>query len=336
MAGPSLAALIESQLPDFVVEDYPLVTNFLSKYYEALSISEGPQDILNNFERYLDVDTFSPEILVKTASLDIEIPLGTDNINITVDSTDGFPDSNGMIMIDQEIFLYESKTDTIFWNCVRGYSAKTKVGDLYEPINFVESVAAVHKQFAVVNNLSNLLLAALIKNYEEQYTSGFPYPYLRDQTNKNLLVKRIKDFYNVKGTPQSLEFIFQMLFSVKPDIIYPKENVYKSSESGWNSKELLVCEVISGDIRKIVGNEIIQSPDPYNPELTAASAIIDNIVGEPYQGSLQYTLTISPGSKEGIFAIARRTFLMNDVSTNAGLGDRIDVFSTIGLSLIHI
>lgn len=330
MAGPSLAALIESQLPDFVVEDYPLVTNFLSKYYEALSISEGPQDILNNFERYLDVDTFSPEILVKTASLDIEIPLGTDNINITVDSTDGFPDSNGMIMIDQEIFLYESKTDTIFWNCVRGYSAKTKVGDLYEPINFVESVAAVHKQFAVVNNLSNLLLAALIKNYEEQYTSGFPYPYLRDKTNKNLLVKRIKDFYNVKGTPQSLEFIFQMLFSVKPDIIYPKENVYKSSESGWNSKELLVCEVISGDIRKIVGNEIIQSPDPYNPELTAASAIIDNIVGEPYQGSLQYTLTISPGSKEGVFAIARRTFLMNDVSTNAGLGDRIDVFSTIG------
>jgi len=330
MAGPSLAALIESQLPDFVVEDYPLVTNFLSKYYEALSISEGPQDILNNFERYLDVDTFSPEILVKTASLDIEIPLGNTNIDITVDSTDGFPDTNGMIMIDQEIFLYESKTDTIFWNCVRGYSAKTKVGDLYEPINFVESVAAVHKQFAVVNNLSNLLLAALIKNYEEQYTSGFPYPYLRDQTNKNLLVKKIKDFYNVKGTPQSLEFIFQMLFSVKPDIIYPKENVYKASESGWNNKELLVCEVISGDIRKIVGNEIIQSPDPYNPELTAASAIIDNIVGEPYQGSLQYTLTISPGSKSGIFAIARRSFLMNDISTNAGLGDRIDVFSTVG------
>ena len=330
MAGPSLAALIESQLPDFVVEDYPLVTNFLSKYYEALSISEGPQDIINNFEKYLDVDTFSPEILVKTASLEIEIPLGTDNINITVDKTDGFPDHNGIIMIDQEIFLYESKTDTIFWNCVRGYSAKTRVGDLYEAINFVDSAAAVHKQYAVVNNLSNLLLAALIKNYEEQYTSGFPYPYLRDETNKNLLVKRIKDFYNVKGTPQSLEFIFQMLFSVKPDIIYPKENVYKSSESGWNSKELLVCEVISGDIRKIVGNEIIQTPDPYNPELTAASAIIDNIVGEPYQGSLQYTLTISPGSKSGIFAIARRSFLMNDVSTNAGVGDRIDVFSTVG------
>ena len=51
MAGPNLAALIESQLPDFVVEDYPLVTNFLSKYYEALSISEGPQDIINNFEK---------------------------------------------------------------------------------------------------------------------------------------------------------------------------------------------------------------------------------------------------------------------------------------------
>ena len=330
MAGPSLAALIESQLPDFIVEDYPLVTNFLSKYYEALSISEGPQDVINNFEKYLDVDTFSPEILVKTASLEVEITLSTDNIDITVDNTDGFPNSNGMIMIDQEIFLYTSKTQTQFKNCIRGYSAKTELGDLYNDIKFVDSAAAVHKQYAVVNNLSNLLLAALIKNYEEQYTSGFPYPYLRDQTNKNLLVKRIKDFYNVKGTPQSLEFIFQMLFSVKPDIIYPKENVYKASESGWNNKELLVVEAISGDIRKVVGNPVVQSPDPYNPELTAANAIIDNIVGEPYQGSLQYTLTISPGSKEGEFAIARRTFLMNELSSSAGPGDRIDVFSTIG------
>ena len=51
MAGPSLAALIENQLPDFIVEDYPLVTNFLSKYYEALALSEGPTDIINNFEK---------------------------------------------------------------------------------------------------------------------------------------------------------------------------------------------------------------------------------------------------------------------------------------------
>ena len=330
MAGPNLAALIESQLPDFVVEDYPLVTNFLSKYYEALSISEGPQDIINNFEKYLDVDTFSPEVLVKTANLQIEIPLGTAKIDITVDTTDGFPSKNGMIMIDQEIFLYSTKTKTKFLNCIRGYSAKTNVGDLYSPVKYLDSAAAEHKAYAKVNNLSNLLLAALIKNYEEQYTSGFPYPYLKDETNKNLLVKKIKDFYNVKGTPQSLEFIFQMLFSVKPDIIYPKENVFKNSESGWNSKELLVVEVISGDIRKIVGNEIRQTPDPYNPELTAATAIIDNIVGEPYQGTLQYTLTISPGSKKGTFAIARRSFLMNDLSVNADEGDRIDVFSTVG------
>lgn len=330
MQGPSLAALIENQLPDFIVEDYPLVTNFLSKYYEAISIGEGPTSIIQNFEKYLDVDTFSPEILVKTCSLEQEIADGSANIHITVDKTDGFPDKNGLIMIDQEIFLYETKNDTQFQNCIRGYSAKTTIGDLYNDINFLDSNTSVHKQFAEVSNLSNLLLAGLIKQYEEQYTSGFPYQYLRDQSNKNLLVKRIKDFYQVKGTPQSLEFIFQILFSVKPDIFYPKENVFKSSESGWNSKELLLVEVISGDIREVVGNEIRQVPDPYNPELTSALAIIDNIVGEPYQGSRLYTLTISPGSKEGKFSIARRTFLMNALSQNAGVGDRIDVFSTIG------
>tara|TARA_Y100000361_G_scaffold69963_2_gene61763 strand:- start:512 stop:12706 length:12195 start_codon:yes stop_codon:yes gene_type:complete len=330
MAGPNLSTLIESQLPDFIVEEYPLVTNFLSKYYEALTISEGPQDIINNFERFLDVDTFAPEVLVKTCILQQEIPLGTTKIDILANKTDGFPRRNGLIMIDQEIFLYERVEGNVFKNAIRGYSAKTKLGDLYNDLTYEETNPQVHKQFAEINNLSNLLLAGLIKNYEEQYTSGFPYQYLRDETNKNLLVKKIRDFYNVKGTPQSLEFIFQMLFSVKPDIFYPKESVFKSSESGWNSKELLVVEVIDGDIRKIVGNEIRQTPDPYNPELTPASAIIDNIVGEPYQGSLQYTLTISPGSKEGQFAIARRSFLMTDLSPNAGRGDRIDVFSTVG------
>ena len=64
-------------------------------------------------------------------------------------------------MIDQEIFLYESKTTTMFVNCVRGYSAKTKIGDLYNDITFVESNVQVHKQFAEVSNLSNLLLASL-------------------------------------------------------------------------------------------------------------------------------------------------------------------------------
>jgi hypothetical protein len=330
MAGPNLSALIESQLPDFIVEDYPLVTNLLSKYYEAISISEGPQDIINNFEKYLDVDTFAPEVLVKTCKLQQEIANGSDKIDILVDRTDGFPDANGLIMIDQEIFLYTKKTTTEFKGCIRGYSARTEIGDLYTPANFIESNTQIHKQFAEVSNLSNLLLAGLIKQYEEQYTSGFPYQYLKDQTNKNLLVKRIKDFYKVKGTPQSLEFIFQILFSVRPDIIYPKDNVFKASESGWNSKELLLVEAISGDIRQIVGNTITQTPDPYNPELKEATAIIDNIVGEPYQGSLQYTLTISPGSKVGEFAIARRSFLMTEVSPNAGRGDRIDVFSTIG------
>ena len=330
MAGPNLSALIESQLPDFIVEDYPLVTNLLSKYYEAISISEGPQDIINNFEKYLDVDTFAPEVLVKTCKLQQEIANGSDKIDILVDRTDGFPDANGLIMIDQEIFLYTTKTTTEFKGCIRGYSARTEIGDLYTPANFIESNTQIHKQFAEVSNLSNLLLAGLIKQYEEQYTSGFPYQYLKDQTNKNLLVKRIKDFYKVKGTPQSLEFIFQILFSVRPDIIYPKDNVFKASESGWNSKELLLVEAISGDIRQIVGNSITQTPDPYNPELKEATAIIDNIVGEPYQGSLQYTLTISPGSKVGEFAIARRSFLMTEVSPNAGRGDRIDVFSTIG------
>ena len=175
MAGPNLSALIESQLPDFIVEDYPLVTNLLSKYYEAISISEGPQDIINNFEKYLDVDTFAPEVLVKTCKLQQEIANGSDKIDILVDKTDGFPDANGLIMIDQEIFLYTTKTTTEFKGCIRGYSARTEIGDLYTPANFIESNTQIHKQFAEVSNLSNLLLAGLIKQYEEQYTSGFPY-----------------------------------------------------------------------------------------------------------------------------------------------------------------
>ena len=44
---------------------------------------------------------------------------------IDVESTYGFPESNGILKIDSEIILYKSKTDTSFVDCTRGFSGIT-------------------------------------------------------------------------------------------------------------------------------------------------------------------------------------------------------------------
>ena len=70
--------------------------------------------------------------------------------------TDGFPETNGLLQIDEEIILYQSKTDTTFEGCVRGFSGVTDYTGTNTPdqLTFKESLSADHKKGATIVNLN--------------------------------------------------------------------------------------------------------------------------------------------------------------------------------------
>ena len=118
-----LNKIIESQLPEFLVADFPKAVDFFKQYYISQEKQGGNIDLVDNLDRYIRVDNLVPEVVVGKTTLSSGIS-ATDT-TITVPSTKGFPDDYGLLKIDDEIITYTGKTDTTFTGCIRGFNGIT-------------------------------------------------------------------------------------------------------------------------------------------------------------------------------------------------------------------
>ena len=204
-----ISTLIETQLPEFITTEYELFSKFVSKYYEAQEVQGGTLDVINNLQKYADIDYYEQNILRQHDTLDVSISNTSDTI-VLQDAT-SFPKQDGYVRIDDEIIFYATRTDTTLNGCSRGISGNTKLGDLYHLSEYVSTTAVAHVAGQKVYNVSNLFLYALVKNFEKQYLGSFPEKYLRESVDKRTLIKRIQNFYKAKGTDSSIKFIFNSI-----------------------------------------------------------------------------------------------------------------------------
>ena len=210
-----ISYLVESQLPDFINEEYELFSKFVKKYYEQLELQGQPLDIITNIETYRDIDFYEKNILKQSSKLTGS--LGASDSTITVDDATSFPKNGGYIKIDDEICYYAERTDTQFLEVSRGVSGNTTLGDLYKESTFVTTQAATHLNGSTVQNISNLFLYALVKSFESQYLADFPEAYLKEGVDKRTLIKNIASFYQSKGTDKSIKFLFKCLIKDDPE-----------------------------------------------------------------------------------------------------------------------
>jgi hypothetical protein len=96
---------IYNQLPDFVKADYPAFEKFLEYYYKSQEKTGQPQNIINEFQKLLNIDEYDFK-LIRSESALLEPVTATDDI-ITVESVDDFLEKNGSILLDEEIIYYE-------------------------------------------------------------------------------------------------------------------------------------------------------------------------------------------------------------------------------------
>ena len=45
--------IIENQLPEFILADFPKAVDFFQQYYISQEFQGGPSDLINNFDQYL-------------------------------------------------------------------------------------------------------------------------------------------------------------------------------------------------------------------------------------------------------------------------------------------
>jgi hypothetical protein len=325
-----ISSIVESQLPAFVREEYPLVSELLTEYYRSLESKGSSYDILQNIDQYLKVNNLAN--LIETTTTISDVTFVSDSIN--VESTNGFPKTYGIIQIDNEIILYKSKTQTTFNECVRGFSGikEYSIGNS-EDFLFSSTEIQEHPTNAKVLNLSALFLKEFFNKIKKQIGYGFDDRELNSNVNQNLFLKQSKDFYTSKGTDRSFEILFRVLYGKDVEVILPRTYLIEPSNAQYRVTKNFVVEPIEGDIENLLNKTIFQ--DQYKNiqksfgTITDIQKIVDGN-NEYYTLILDYDFdkdSIVSGSIFGDLKIHPKTTILEDLQISS---DNIVVDSTIG------
>lgn len=327
-----ISSIVESQLPLFVREDYPLVAELLTEYYRSLEFKGSSYDLLHNIDQYVKVNNLSN--LVESTNLTSDI--GFIDTDIFVDNTEGFPNTYGLIYIDNEIILYKSKTLTSFNECIRGFSGITEfsVGNT-EDLSFSSTETESHLSKASVINLSSLFLKEFFLKLKKQFLPGFDGRELYENLNENLFLKQSKDFYTSKGTDRSFEILFRVLYGKNVDVILPKDYLIRPSNAEYRVTKNLVVEPLEGDVELLKNKTIFQDNYKNIPKSFGTVVDVEKLIKnetEYYVLKLDYDfdkdVSVS-GTIFGELQIHPKTKIIDDVLIDS---DTIIVDSTLGFS----
>ena len=207
--------VVASQLPRYVREDFPLLGEFLEQYYVSQETQGGTYDLIQNLDQYVKVEELTNLKTETILSSDISF---TDSVISTTNDnnfTDGFPERNGLIQIDNEIISYEYTNTTQFVNCTRGFSGITSYisSTVPDELVFESSVPQKHKKGAVIKNLNVIFLQLFFRKLKEQIAPGFAERDLFTGLNKRTLSTK-EGFYTSKGTDESFKILLEH-YSVK-------------------------------------------------------------------------------------------------------------------------
>lgn len=345
IVGPS--SLVESHLPNYVVENYGKFVSFMKDVAESSERIGFGQHLISNLTKYRDFSNYRDRIVSSTtleANLydfdvnpilitwgelrqisnpnssyfwkltSVEVndqvnvspelrefppnsPVGeaaendilvrnrenTEYVNIGSYETQivqitngfGFPEKNGIILIDDEVILYRTRKGNTLSGIVRGGSAYTELSTFTTPGKYLNSEITSHSSGALVFNLSTLFLVSILDNIHDSFTAGISRSRVNEKVNHSLLICNIIDFFQSKGTKLGIQALFKMIFGdSNVDVSYPGDLMIVPSESTW-AKDLL-CTSVPVARQFYDKNEIVGSPGKLTGSTIQLKSYSDN------------------------------------------------------------
>ena len=322
--------IIDNQLPEFILDENPKFSEFLKQYYISQEYPGGPVDIAENLDQYLKFDNLTPEVIASNISLSTNI---TSTVGIiTVTSTKGFPSEYGLLKIDDEIITYTGITTNTFTGCIRGFCGIVDYHQSIDPeeLEFSTSKASSHDADSPVINLSSLFLKEFYKKLKYSFAPGFDGVELSPNLKVDNFLKRVKDFYASKGTNESFEILFNVLYNVNSKILNTEDFLLKPSESEYIRREVLIAELITPEANpyNLVGEEIRSNDESASGPVSKVDIITRN-------GKVLYKIELFSGYDDnnlvfGKFAITPKTKVSDSISIGSSV---ITVDSTVGFDV---
>ena len=319
-----ISHLIESQIPEFLNQESPLFKSFLEQYYESQEHQSGMTDLASNLAEYRKIGAFNDETLIASTTLTLSCFAG--DTTLSVISTDGWPDTYGLLKIDNEVITYTGKSETQFLGCARGFSGIDQISkeDDAEFANFAETSGAVHLSGSTVTNLSNLFLQEFFTKFKTEFLPGFENRSFTTGTSITNVLTRAKDFYMAKGTDASYKILFKLLYGEEIELIKPIDRTLIPSDNVYfKTKHVLVENLFGGQPLETIGNFLYQDISG----IGTASASIYNVEYRPINQVDFYEISLDSTSFDGSFQVPGKTKALEITPADA---TSLVVDSTVG------
>ena len=327
--------IIENQLPEFVLSDFPNVSEFFKQYYISQEFQGGSGDLINNFDQYLKVDNLVPEVVVGVTTITSSVDVTDKTINVS--STKGFPKEYGLLKIDDEIISYTGITENSFTGCIRGFSGITgyNVGVSSsllevnkEKLKFEETSAASHDNNSSVTNLSVLFIQEFFKKLKKTFLPGLEKNDFTETLDVGNFIKFARSFYQSKGVEESIRILFKVLYGVEAKILDLENNLIKPSSSEFIRREVIVADVVTpgGLPQNLIGQTIFKSDD-LNTNASVSEVEIFTRDGKTFFKMSLFVGFSDRDLIQGVFTIPGRTKALDASSVNSSV---ISVDSTVG------
>ena len=362
---------VDSTLPIFIVENYERFVEFMKTAAESEERLGFGQDLLQHLLEYQRFDTYKNEIVeynylsnpytdfdeslfgeqqaistgANVAILGQETASVSDTIFILAESEDrimklndsyGFPDKNGVIMIDDEIILYREKRGDYLFDLKRGAAGTYILPTFTYAGEYAKTEPARHLAGAKVYNLSVLFMVAMLGNIHRSFTPGIDSTRVAEEINRSSLLANIKDFFRSKGSKLGVKSLFKILFAENDvEVEYPGDRMITPSKSTWNESDL--CRVVPVPEIFCVPTEINETPaklidvevklKSYLDEKVYARFICDYVSSYPYEDTVQYEFYVQKDTTKGNIVANPNTLLTRDLNKFGTIDDRLDVFT---------
>src|SRR6056300_664746 len=315
-----ISNLLNSQVPDFVLEDHPLFLDFIKAYHQLM---ESAEIKLTNIG--------DPDHLQLDSSVNVNNFLLLDGTNVNKD------DSTDRILLEDT-----SYGDFINGETITGATSGATATVLVEDVDAGSRLFVTHQNKFIegelitgsssgaqanigkyranpVQNIQQLLdyadvdktISGFLSKFRNAFLTSVP-DRLYTGIDKRNLTKNIKSLYQAKGTKRASEIYLKLLLNEDAEIRYPKDEMLRVSDGKWDTKKIIRCLALgNSEPSNLIGQTITQENDPVSASVNEATAIVEDVFKFLIGGVEVTELVVGDDSVSGTF-VADQTITGTD------------------------
>ena len=262
-----LTNLINSQVPQFVLQDHPNFVEFLKAYYKFMESAELSVTVTESTDGIiLESETDIQDLLIINASkIGSNITPIDEGDKILLESSSYGKFTNGETIVGQTshatsvILAEDLDNNRLFISAQDKFLiGETVVGQTSNAVGTVNNYRP-----NPVENIQDLLnfrdpdkvISNFLGHFKNEFLNTLPKS-IEQYSNIRNLIKNIKYIYGLKGTAEGNNLFFGLLFNETATTTYPREQIIRASDGKWNTSTILRAVTVEGETNKLIGRTI--------------------------------------------------------------------------------